>query len=408
MAPRLTLKRVGAAVLGASLFALTTALPAVAEAVEVKPHPSADIQGMGVHLQKKKADGKLEDYEGGKPVNTELIGLLIKEGGEKDTAVAYCVELPTGLEDGTPLIEAPWGDHPNPDSTFPENAAQVNWILHHSYPKLPYKDVAKELGAEGAKESSVIAATQAAIWHFTDGVVLKESDPTVEPDDVDADVLAMYKKLTENNPGLDQEPNPTLKIDPKELEGKAGTLIGPFVISTTTVKGTIEANLPTGVTFTDKDGKELAVAANGDFRAASQVNIAEVYVKVAEGVAPGEVEFTVRATAELQHGRLFVGKDGKKTQSLVIAKPTPASVKDTAKVKWVENVKPTTPSETTTTTTTTTTAPTTTTTPAPAAGGGDDDLASTGASIFVPLLIGLGLLGAGAAALIIVRRKKTA
>ncbi|MEJ2852812.1 MULTISPECIES: thioester domain-containing protein [unclassified Saccharothrix] len=403
MAPRLTLKRVGAAVLGASLFALTAALPAAADAVEVKPFPGADEPGMGVHLKK---DGK--DYNDGKPVNAELIGLKITEGGEKDTATAYCVELPTRLEDNTPLEEVPWGEHPNPETKFKENAAKVNWILHHSYPKLDVATAAKELGAEGAKRSSVIAATQAAIWHFTDGVDLNTSNATAEVDDVDADVLAMYKKLTENNPGLDQEPNPTLKIDPKELEGKAGTLIGPFVISTTATTGTIEANLPTGIKFTNKEGAELDVAAKGDLAAASQVNIAEVYVKVDEGVAPGEVEFTVRATAELQHGRLFVAKDrNQKTQSLVIAKPTPASVKDTAKVKWTENVVPTSET-TTTTTTTTTTAPTTTTTPAPAAGGGEDDLAQTGASIFVPLLIGLGLLGAGAAALIVVRRKKAA
>ena len=43
-----------------------------------------------------------------------------------------------------------------------------------------------------------------------------------------------------------------------------------------------------------------------------------------------------------------------------------------------------------------------------AGAGGDDDLASTGASIFVPLLIGIGLLGAGAGALLFVRRKRTA
>lgn len=406
MAPRLTLKRVGAAVLGASLFALTTALPAVADAVEVKPFPGADEPGMGVHLKKK--DGK--DYNDGKPVNAELIGLKITEGGEKDTATAYCVELPTPLEDSTPLEEVPWGEHPNKESKFPENAAKVNWILHHSYPKLDAATAAKDLGAEGAKKSSVIAATQAALWHFTDEVNLNAEDATAEGDDVDADVLKMYKKLTENNPGLDQEPAPTLKVEPKELEGKAGTVIGPFVISSTAKTGTVEADLPQGVRFSDKDGGEVPVQKKGELTAASDVNIAEIYFKVDEGVEPGEATFTVRATAELQHGRLFVAKDRKqKTQSLVIAKPTPASVKDTGKVKWTENVKPTTPSETTTTTTTTTTtAPTTTTTPAPAAGGGDDDLASTGASIFVPLLIGLGLLGAGAAALIIVRRKKTA
>ncbi|MEU6149977.1 thioester domain-containing protein [Actinosynnema sp. NPDC047251] len=402
----------GAAVLGASLL-FVSALPAAADAVKVTPHPAADEPGMGVHLLDKQ--GKPVRKDG---VNAELIGLKIIENGKEQTATAYCVELPTPLEDSTPLEEVPWNEHPNPDTKFKQNAAKVNWILHHSYPTLSVEQVQTAFGLSDLKRSSVIAGTQAAIWHFTDEVTLDEKDPTGEKDDkVDADVLALYKKLTgPDNVGIGEEPAPTLSIDPKELEGKAGTLIGPFTVKTTADKVIVEASVPNGVTFTDKDGTPLDIVQKSDVNAKAETKVGEIFVKVDEGVEPGSVEFTVHATAQLHHGRLFVASDrNKKTQSLVIAKPTDVDAKDKAKAKWSENTTTTTtttaPTTTTTEETTTTVAPTTTTTTtaAPAGPGtNDDDLASTGASIFVPLLIGIGLLGAGAAALIIVRRKKTA
>jgi LPXTG-motif cell wall-anchored protein len=67
-------------------------------------------------------------------------------------------------------------------------------------------------------------------------------------------------------------------------------------------------------------------------------------------------------------------------------------------------------SSTTSTTTESSTSATTTTTNAVAvpASNNTDGLASTGASIAVPLVIGLGLLAAGGAALVVVRRRRTA
>ncbi|MBB5958919.1 TQXA domain-containing protein/LPXTG-motif cell wall-anchored protein [Saccharothrix tamanrassetensis] len=404
----------GAAVLGASLV-LLSALPAAADAVQVTPYPDAGTQGIGLHLTDK--DGKpLKNLDGGDAFNTSLIGLKIIENGKEQTATAYCVELPTRLMDNTPLKEVPWDQHPNQNTKFKENAKYVNWILHNSFPVLDVEQARKAFNLPTVEKSAFIAGTQAAIWHYTDEARLDEGDASIEPPGIDEDVVAVYKRLTDPaiNVGIDQEPNPTLTIDPKELEGEAGKLIGPFTVATTADKVIIEAKVPAGVTFTDKDGKELEVVKEGDLKATAETKVGQIFVKVAEDVEPGSIEFTVHVTAQLQHGRLFVASDrNHKTQSLVIAKPVQVDAKEKAKAKWVENTTPTSSSSATTTTTTTTetttTAPTTTTTVAAApGGGGDDDLASTGASIFVPLLVGLGLLGAGAAAMIIVRRKKTA
>ncbi|WP_158852391.1 thioester domain-containing protein [Saccharothrix deserti] len=418
MASRSTLKRLGAAILGAGLV-LVTALPAAADKPKVEPFDGADEPGMGIYLER---DGNLLDGDTGKngdqPFNASLIGLRLIDGSERETAKAYCVELPTPLEDGKPLEEVPWGEHPNPDTKFKQNAAKVNWVLQNSYPALDMEKAFEQYGIpkdKDNKKSILIAGTQAAVWHFSDGVTLRKDDSTGEDENigdsnVDELVYKVYEYLTTK--AVDEaEPKPTLSIDPGELTGKAGGKIGPFTIATTATEAVLTADLPAGVTLVDKDGQPLQVADEGAVGAASTVNVAEVWVKVDEGVEPGEVEFTVEASAKLRSGRLFVSSDrNQKTQSLVIATSENFPVKATAKAKWVEGTVVTTTTEatpTTTTTTTTTEAPVTSTT-VPAGGGGEDDLANTGASIFVPLLIGLGLLGAGAGALLFLRRKRTA
>ncbi|MFD0203692.1 MULTISPECIES: thioester domain-containing protein [Saccharothrix] len=420
MVSRSTFQRFGAAILGAGLV-LMTALPAsAADKPKVEPYDGADEPGMGIYLER---DGELLDgnaRENGKQAfNASLIGLKLHEGGEDHTAQAYCVELPTPLEDGKPLEEVPWGEHPNPDTKFKENAAKVNWVLQNSYPAVGAEDAFKLYGLDPKnaekKRSILIAAAQAAVWHFSDGVDLRKDDSTTETEDVyggtvDELVHKAYEYLTTKAVDL-AEPKPTLSIEPGELEGEAGEKIGPFVVSTTATEAILTAELPAGVTIVDADGNPLPVADEDSRSAAATTNVAEVWVKVDSGVEPGEVEFTVSASAKLRSGRLFVSSDrNQKTQSLIIAKSETFPVSAKAKAKWVEATVVTTTTEATTTTvptTTTTEAPTTTTTTA-VAGGGGDDLADTGASIFVPLLIGLGLLGAGAGALLFVRRKRTA
>ncbi|MCE6996870.1 thioester domain-containing protein [Saccharothrix sp. S26] len=419
MASRSTVKRLGAAILGAGLVLMSALPAAAADKPKVEPYDGANEPGMGIYLER---DGQVLDNdkkkEGIQGFNASLIGLRLQAGDESQTAKAYCVELPTPLEDGKPLVEVPWGEHPNPDTKFKQNAAKVNWVLQNSYPALSVEDAYELYGLNPKnKRSILIAATQAAVWHFSDGVDLREENSTEEEEDVydgtvDDLVYKVYEYLTTKAQDL-AEPKPTLSIEPGELTGKAGGKIGPFVVSTTATEAILTAELPAGVTIVDADGKPLPVV-DPDARAAaaSATNVAEVWVKVDSGVEPGEVEFTVTASAKLRSGRLFVSSDrNDKTQSLVIAKSEVFPVKAAAKAKWTEGTVVTTTTEATTTTsptTTTTTAPTTTTTTVAAGAGGDDDLANTGASIFVPLLIGVGLLGAGAGALLFLRRKRAA
>ncbi|ACU34132.1 thioester domain-containing protein [Actinosynnema pretiosum subsp. pretiosum] len=416
MASRL-LKRAGAIALGASIALTTAALPASATAIEILPIPRHDPDFAKFHeegIEVKMSGHKDKDNW----LGANLIALKVKEDGKTTGVKAYCVELPTPLENGTPLTEVPWGEHPNSGTKFKENADKINWILQNSY---PVKDasVLSEATGKSVSKREAIAATQAAIWHFSDGADL---DTTKDRDrQTNEDVKAVYAYLIgEKNVGIKEQPAPSLAITPKTQSGKPGDLIGPFEVSTTAGAVVLKADLPQGVTLVDAAGATLKTAAKGDASASADTKFEKVFVKVPEGAKDGQVSFSLQADAKLNSGRLFVSSDkNKKTQSLVVALPSQVTVKAEATASWKAEQVTTPPTTTSVSTSPSAPAPSssnpstpesstpeTSVSPVPVAE--KDELASTGASIFVPLLIGLGLLGAGAAAMIVMRRRKTA
>lgn len=398
MASRL---RIGAALLGATALLSFSALPANADVI-IRPDRGGQEDGLDVRL----INGDHHHKQ-----STAVIKLRIEDDEERSNVLTYCVELPTPLEDRDALKEVPWDQHPNPNTKFKVNAGKVLWILTNSYPGQPMDKVQAKFGSQFNKKET-IAATQAAIWHFSD-------EAELDPDKNDADVVKLYERLvkdaTENE--IKEQPKPTLEIEPASKSGKSGEKIGPFKVTTTASEVKLTANLPEGVTITDAAGNPLAVQKEGDKLAiqAAGEKVTEFFVNVPEKAPAGKASFKLSAEAQLAIGRLFVAHNKDKedvAQSLVVASPQKAKVEKEGKVDWAVEAKPSepsTPATTTTTTTTTTpetTTPTTSTTPANPAPGGGEDLASTGASILWPLVGGLVLVAGGVGALFIVRRKK--
>jgi TQXA domain-containing protein/LPXTG-motif cell wall-anchored protein len=398
MASRL---RIGAALLGAAALMSMSTLGASADVIVEPDRNTPSPSGHNVFFVK---DGKTK-------FDTSLIPLVVNDNGEIEKVFAYCVELPTLLKDKVPLKEAPWGKHPGEKTQFndPENAGKVLWILTHSFPVLDEKAFQKQWGDQFDKQE-MIGATQAAIWHFSDGVKLDEGKQNKE----NADVTTLYKKFLEQAKNEGKQVTPTMEIKPESKSGKAGEKIGPYTVTTTASEVKLTAKLPKGVTITDAKGNPLAVQNDGDkvqAKAAVGEKVTEFFVNVPADADKGEATMNVSAEAVLQAGRLFVAQDSnQKTQSLVIAKNSKVKVDKDAKADWTVNVQPsepsTPPSTTPSSATPSTTPPTTTTSPAAPAPGGGEDLASTGASILWPLLGGLVLVGAGVGALFVVRRKK--
>lgn len=336
---------------------------------------------------------------------TALFKLNLDGGG---TLKTYCIELRTDIDHKHPgMVEQPWDSYPIADSPFNDNRAKVNWVLHHSYPATDVADIEEEVGefADGLTVQEAITATQAAIWHFSDDANLNLDNPT-QVDSAKADVAKLYSYLIgDANTGIEDQPTPALKITPDSASGLAGELIGPFTVETT---GEIKdvSGLPDGAELVDAEGNALEVE--------DIMDSTELYVKLPADSAAGEGQFTLTATASVDTGRLFIGEDYEKhpTQSFIVAQSENTRLTDSVQFTWrsqppTTTTRPTTttPSETTTTppsetTSTSTQPPVPTTTEAPA-----EELPSTGASIMIPLLVGIGLVGAGIGALLLQRRR---
>lgn len=386
--------RAGGALLGTAAIILAMAAPAAAEPATGKVDFAKNVIGYQVNVGK----GWLSDLP------TSLIGFKLDDGTELGV---YCVEIETDIEEQNEMVEQSWDKYPNADSPFNTNRAKINWVLHHGFPALSLADMAKQIpnAHDGIDNLEAIAATQSAVWHFSDGTDLNHDDPlTGGAADANAkeDVLALYDFLTgDKNTGMAETPLAKLTIDPSDRDGQSGTKIGPFKVSTNATVKELKADLPDGVKVTDADGKELAADAIKDGT--------ELFLDVPEGTADGDGTFELSALSVLETGRLFVGKDyaRKATQSLIVASAKNTTITADAGAKWT--AAPVTTTSETTSETTTEEAPTTTSTteaPVPQASANDDDLASTGASVFTPIIIGLVLLGGGIGALLFMRRRR--
>lgn len=385
MGTRFPLRRAGAVLAVASAALMLAAVPAsAADPVKGRWLEKEGTRGVGVRVSPSWVT---------EPV---LSKFRLSDGTKLDV---YCVEIHIGATGDRDMVEVPWDKHPK--DTFHKNSGKINWVLHNSVPRKDLKDLQALPGLGDLDEAEAIGATQAAIWHFSDGINVVESDPTPHKPEAAKDVLALYKHLIGSAADIAPKPAPELKISPESAKGAAGELIGPFKVATNGPVAEIVESLPEGVTITDKDGKEIAAKDIKDG--------AELFLKVPADAKAGDGSFVLKGMSKVEIGRLFMVEGYAKdpAQSLIVADSSELKVEATAKGEWkAAPVTTTTPTTSPETTTPTTTVVPTTTTVAPTPQG--SDLPDTGASILVPALVGLGLVGAGAGALIYQRRRRSA
>lgn len=381
MQVRSALVRGGIAVLAAAAAVMVGAPAALAD----------DGAARGRVIEEAGTVGYRISLEGGGDYITKLFGFKLSDG---KSLKLYCVQITVGMRTDVDMVETPWNKYPAADSPFNKNNDKINWVLHHGYPGLKLADVEAALAKQGVKahggisEREAIAATQAAVWHFSDGVNLDLKKPLKEanPAEDNADVAALYSYLVgDQNKGMGAQPKPTLNIAGPKTEGKAGTKIGPFDVATSGDITSLTTELPEGVKVTDADGKELKTA---DVKDGSKL-----FVDVPAGTQPGKGSFALKVTGELATGRLFVAENyaKKPAQSLIVADSEKTQVAAKASASWTEAGAPA------------TTAPST---PGGAPSGGGD-LANTGVDAAVPFAIGGLLLGGGALMLLLVNRRRS-
>jgi TQXA domain-containing protein len=229
------------------------------------------------------------------------------------TYVAYCIDLATSTPAiGTTYEEVAWSEA-NVGSDLP----RINWILHNGYPNRTVEEL-RAVAGDGLTRGSAAAATQAAIWHFSDGFVL-------EPSKNDPAIVALYAHLIDPsvNVGLTAQPPVSISLSPEDASGKAGELIGPFVVSTTASQLAVSTDLGLGEVIVDADGAPRTSAGNGD----------ELFVRVPAGTPAGQLTVTATGMATVQTGRVFV-VPAQPAQKFILASAASTPALDTAVASW--------------------------------------------------------------------------
>ncbi len=237
---------------------------------------------------------------------------------------AYCTEIEVDAifdelpdHDGIHDVGS-WDEFPNTGSDFdgnPDNQAKAGWVAANSYPELSLAELitASGLGTalDGLTEKEAIAATQAAIWHFTDGVDLTgivDFDPTsgaaTTPFAANSPealrTLALYNYLVDpaTNVGITEPAKLTLSATGPSEPGIAGdTRYGPFKIdssaATVRVAGAPAAFIDGAGNAVDMDAVPTGV---------------DLFFDIPAGVPAGNANLVIEATGNYT-GLLLITKN---------------------------------------------------------------------------------------------------
>jgi TQXA domain-containing protein/LPXTG-motif cell wall-anchored protein len=246
-----------------------------------------------------------------------LFTLRTAQGGEIYT---YCIDLHHHTKPKAEYQESDWGA--TSLAAKPESAGKIKWILENAYPTKSAQAAAQAAGiSDGLTDGDAAAGTQAAIWHFSDGV-------QATPEDPEAAKLAEYLVAQAKN---QQEPEPSLQLSPQAVSGKSGELAGPVTLNTNANAAALVLDgeaAKAGVKLTGKDGKELpATVGNGT----------DVYFSVPAGAAAGEAKLTATATTEVPVGRAFTSvgyTEADHSQTMILAGSHNVQVSAEASASW--------------------------------------------------------------------------
>ena len=304
--------RAGLSATAAAALAFGLAAPAAADTTETY-EGAVRAQYAG-----NEQSGESVTMTGG-TIGTNLFRLE-QENGEAVTA--YCIDFETSIVGGAWYLEDDWANYPG-KGEFAE-PGKVHWLLQNGYPSTGAEELAEAAGAEGATEAEVLAATQAAIWHFSNNEDLEAGQGNIN---------TVYDHLVESAEPLPQdEPDASLSVSPDSATGQAGETVGEFTVSTNAEQVPVDLSAPEGVELVDlESGEAVDAVANGS----------TVGFSVPEDAEPGEASFSLETSSTVEQGRLFKGEDANvPTQTLITAEDSTVTVSASAGVEWSEADEP--------------------------------------------------------------------
>ncbi|WP_280726328.1 thioester domain-containing protein [Kitasatospora sp. MAA4] len=250
----------------------------------------------------------------------------------------YCIDLGHETKPHSKYQEADW--KATSLDTNP-NKGKVLWILQNSYPHISdLGALAKEAGAGSLDTGQAAAATQAAIWHFSDNV-------NAAPTDSQAKLLTDY--LIAHATSV-TEPAPSLSLTPDTVSGAAGAGLGPITVNSS--GGQVDVALDSssakaGVVLTDKSGTVLT-GADGKLLKPAKSND-QLFVKAPAAAAAGKATINASSTTAVELGRAFISLNytpSNHSQTLILAGSSTETVQATAGASWTAAVTSTSPTPT--------------------------------------------------------------
>lgn len=247
---------------------------------------------------------------------------------------SYCVEHDVSLGTfRTATVEAPPSFLGGNYFTSAAIQAKVLWVLAHSYPYLSLSEFGTAAGVQGISANDAIEAAQYAIWRYTD----LNFDAPWNWSTPDSETAYWY---------LVNGANASNGLNPADLQSTAaivapggphvaGTLVGPFTISTNQPFASV--SVTGGYALTDAGGTAIDTSAVTDGQ--------DIYIDLTGITAAGSATVTVSAAGSRISGNIVsvpataggVATPGSHAQTLMIVAPSTARVTDSATVSWDSN-----------------------------------------------------------------------
>lgn len=170
---------------------------------------------------------------------------------------------------------------------------KVFWVLAHSYPALSLEAFGAAAGVPGISPNDAIEATQYAIWRYAD--VGYDSEWNFETED---SRTAYWYLVNGANAGSGMTPGDfevTADITAPSAPQAAGTLVGPFLV--TTNQPTVAVAVDPARSVTDAAGNPVDVNA--------VVNGQKIYLDVRAVASQGQATVTVAAQGSGSTGKII-------------------------------------------------------------------------------------------------------
>lgn len=328
----------GSALLGPSVAA-------AAQASEASEDPAAVM-------------GPADEYQHGLTVNgvSPTLRSVVVEG---ESILAYCIEYWVQAADPDHESAVTGWDEFTGDNHFktdPQVRERVAWILRNSHPTLSLEQLGTNAGLTELTEAEAVAATQAAIWHFTDEFVA-DGNLTVEPaahsstpvsSESAQNVQTLFDYFTgEANTGLsEQEVQASVTLVDatgeqveapeavEELVDEDDHVFGPILLNASAD----EVDLEIDATDPAVELDELAIldTAGNPVDTDQSVSAEEIWVHVPAEIETGGVEIAAESTEFGYTGRLITPEPDqqRRFQTIVMVDETSHQDSSTLELNW--------------------------------------------------------------------------